>query len=218
MKLEATDDRDLQGRASGLSGVVITLGPRSGLEPRPDPGSYSPRALRPPPSPRPAARASSASHRPATRPSAVAPPRPSPSGCPAPTASPALPVACGSSRDGGAAGRTRPHLDGRCVCEREGIRLCPLAAPPRVPGAGSPTAVLPLSCGGREGRGWPGSSSRRARREVTPPTAGLRLEAAQGRPGTQWRDRRGAGRGAGSVRGCAGPDQTWAPVPAPPCL
>lgn len=207
--------------------MVITLAPRSGLETRPDPGSYSPRVLRPPPpSLRPAARASSARHRPATRPSVVAPPRPAPSGCPAPTAGSALPVACGSGLGGGAPGRTRSHLDGRCVCAREGIQLCPLAARPRVPGAGAPTAFPPLSRGGREGWAWPGSSSWRARREVTPPPEGPRLETAQHRPGTRWRDRCGAGSGAGSVQGCTGPGQglgslagrMWAPVPVPPCF
>lgn len=117
------------------------------------PGSYSPRPLRPPLSQRPAARAPSARRRrPPDQPSAVAPPRPALSG-PAPP-----PVACGRANvEGDGKGHDRTWTAG--VCARVGVSgLVPSSSPcDSVPLLLSSPNPLQLGCcGGREGAGLAG--------------------------------------------------------------
>lgn len=190
----------------------VGWGPRSNPEPdsNPDPASGPTRLARSGrrrPSVPPPARPPRATARP-PGPRRWLRPRPAPSG-------PAPPPVAGSldGRGGkgepGDAGRTRLHLDCRCVGARPSEPVSSSRPSSRSPqGRVLPTAAAGRR-GGREGAGPAGAQlregaggRRRWRREVTPPPAGPRLEAAQHRPGTGWRDGRAVGSGAGSVRGC----------------
>lgn len=160
--------------------MVITLGPRFGLEPRPDPGSYSPHALRPPSSLRPAARASSARHRPATRPSAVAPPRPAPSGCPAPTASSASRSPADPARTGVRPGvHVRTWTAGVCVRGRASGYV-PSPSLPEYPEQGpQPLSRPSRAVGGRDGAILGPAPGGRGGRSLLPqPTPGWRQPRA----------------------------------------
>lgn len=68
VELQAAPGRDLRGHARSWGWGGNHARTPITLEPRPDPGSYLPPALRPMPSQRPAARASSARRRPASGP------------------------------------------------------------------------------------------------------------------------------------------------------
>lgn len=142
----------------GWGWVRTTLEPRTGLEPRPSLRSYSPRALRPPPSQRPAARASSARHRPAARPSAVAPPPPCPLRA-GPAPSRLQPGPRGGGRGEGGAGRTRPHLDRRCVGARPSGPVSSRRSSPLPQSRAHPAAAAGRR-GGRAGAGLAGAQLR----------------------------------------------------------
>lgn len=168
--IQSTKSLDLDGGVGGSGSWRTARSPRPGIggggmgKPRsnpeadsnPDPTSlkpYPPRALRPPPSLRPAARASSARHRPAARPSAVAPPPPCPLWAgPAPS----RPVSRPRGGWGMPGEGDRTWTAGVCVCARaQGVRVwCgPFAPPPGVPGARSPPPLQLGAPGGREGAG-----------------------------------------------------------------
>lgn len=194
---------------------MITPEPRTGLEPRPSPGSHSPGALRPPPSRCPAALESSApppgrpasgGHAPTTPPQRHAPRRPRP---PAAQASPGrrVHVRGGGGEEGRVGGvQALTWAAGECVR----VWVGPIASwPPPVP-TSSPRAEIPHRWptppgqlgaqgawprGGGAGRGPAGGGRGRCGGGRSPLPLRPRLEAAQRRPGTRWRDRCGAGRG-----------------------
>lgn len=154
---------------------------------------------------------------------------PAPSSEPRPRGSAPPPAArgLGSGGEMGPGGHDHTWTAGRCVRAHGGPSPCPRASPPRAPGPhrcpAPPAAAGPLRGGGR-GRDWLGPSSARALRAGAaaegdhPSPSGRRLDAAQRRPGTRWRDRRGADRELGQLKAAQAAAKAWALWPARPGL
>lgn len=148
---------------------------------------------------------------PGLRASAVAPPRPS---CAPP---PAPPPAARGRGSGGEMGPEDAITPGRQVYARAwGYQSLSsrLSSPsPGVPPRSRPSCCSRAAAGGGTGSA-PAPLGRKGRarrwREITPPPAGRRLEAAQRRPGTRWRDRRGANRELGQLKAAQAAAKAWA--------